>query len=160
MWANHIDQRQKISLFSFYHLANKVLIMIKKIDHIAIVLPELAAGMNFWVDALGLPLERIEDVPEQQVKIAFLPAGDSHVELLSPTDDSSGVAKYLDKRGPGLHHICLEVDDINATLASLNEAGIPLIDETPKVSADGKQLAFIHPKGAGGVLVELYQLPS
>ena len=132
--------------------------MIKRIDHVAILLPDLESGTNFWVDALGLPLENIEDVPEQQVKIAFLPVGNSHVELLEPTNDTSGIAVYLQKRGPGLHHICLEVDDIEETLAQLKEANIPLIDEEPKPGKDGKKLAFIHPKGTGGVLVELYQL--
>jgi methylmalonyl-CoA/ethylmalonyl-CoA epimerase len=132
--------------------------MIKRIDHIAILLPELKEGTNFWVDALGLPLEKIESVPEQQVKIAFLPVGDSHVELVEPTDDASGVAAYLQKRGPGLHHICLEVDDMEKTLAQLIEADIPLIDEKPQKGKNGKKLAFIHPKGTGGVLVELYEL--
>ena len=131
--------------------------MITKIDHVAIVLPELADGTNFWVNALGLTLEKIEEIPEQQVKIALLSVGDSHIELLEPTDDESGVASYLQKRGPGLHHICLEVDDIVETIARLKEANIPLIDEEPKTGKDGKRLAFIHPKGTGGVLVELYE---
>ncbi len=134
--------------------------MIKRIDHVAILLPELAEGTSFWVDALGLPLEKIEEMPEQQVKIAFLPVGSSHIELLEPTDDTSGVAAYLQKRGPGLHHICLEVDDLEETLARLKEAKVPLIDEKPKIGNDGKKLAFIHPKGTGGVLVELYQYPD
>ena len=134
--------------------------MIKRIDHVAILLPELADGTSFWVDALGLPLEKIEEIPEQQVKIAFLSVGGSHIELLEPTDDESGVASYLQKRGPGLHHICLEVDDIEETIARLKEANIPLIDEEPKTGKDGKRLAFIHPKGTGGVLVELYQFPN
>ncbi len=134
--------------------------MIKRIDHVAILLPELAEGTSFWVDALGLPLEKIEEMPEQQVKIAFLPVGSSHIELLEPTDDTSGVAAYLQKRGPGLHHICLEVDDLEETLARLKEAKVPLIDEQPKIGNDGKKLAFIHPKGTGGVLVELYQYPD
>jgi methylmalonyl-CoA/ethylmalonyl-CoA epimerase len=134
--------------------------MIKKIDHIAILLPDLADGTSFWVDALGLQLEKTEQIPEQQVKIAFVPVGDSHIELLEPTDDESGVAAYLRKRGPGLHHLCLEVDDIEAALARLKEAKVPLIDEEPRISEDGKRLAFIHPKGTGGVLVELYQYPN
>jgi methylmalonyl-CoA/ethylmalonyl-CoA epimerase len=133
--------------------------MVIKINHVAIVLAELADGSNFWIEALGLPLEELADVPDQQVTIAFLPVGESHIELISPTDDTSGVARYLQKRGPGLHHICLEVDDITATLARLKTAQIPLIDGEPRESADGKKLAFIHPKGTGGVLVELYQVP-
>ena len=131
--------------------------MIKRIDHVAILLPDLKDGTKFWVDTLGLPLEKIETVREQQVKIAFLPVGDSCVELVEPTDEGSGVAAYLQKRGPGLHHICFEVDDIEKTLAQLSEADIPLIDEKPKEGKNGKKLAFIHPKGTGGVLVELYE---
>ncbi len=131
-----------------------------KINHIAIVLPDLESGAKFWLEAIGLPLEKVEDIPDQQVQVAFLPVGESHIELLTPTDDGSGVARYLEKRGPGLHHICLEVDDIAATLEQLKRADIPLIDEEPKTTAGGKKLAFIHPKGTGGVLVELYELPD
>jgi methylmalonyl-CoA/ethylmalonyl-CoA epimerase len=124
------------------------------------VLPDLESGTGFWAETLGLPLEKIENIPQQQVKVAFLPVGNSHIELLEPTNFASGVAAFLEKRGPGLHHICLEVDDIEATLAQLKEAKIPLIDEEPKLDKDGKKLAFIHPRGTGGVLVELYQLSS
>ncbi len=133
--------------------------MITKINHIAIVVPDLEEGAGFWADALGLTVTKTETVPEQQVKIAFLPVGDSNIELLAPTDDESGVARYLQKRGPGMHHICLEVTDIYAALEQLKAANVPLIDEEPKESGDGKKFAFIHPKGTSGVLVELYQLP-
>ncbi len=133
--------------------------MITKINHIAIVIPELEEGMGFWVNALGLNVKKTESVPEQQVDIAFLPVGESNIELLAPTDTESGVAKYLDKRGPGLHHICLEVEDIDTVLDRLKTASVPLIDEEPRDGGHGKKLAFIHPKGTGGVLVELYQLP-
>lgn len=128
-----------------------------KINHVAILLPELEQGTHFWVDALGLALEKTEEVADQEVKIAFLPVGNSRIELVAPTNDSSGVARYLAKKGPGLHHICLEVDDLEATLSRLKKFEIPLIDEEPKIAV-GKKLAFIHPKGTGGVLVELYQL--
>lgn len=133
--------------------------MITRIDHVAILLPELSEGTHFWAGVLGLELERIEEVPEQQVRIAMLPVGDSHVELISPSEETSGVARYLEKRGPGLHHICLEVENIDAMLIRLKKANIPLIDEEPRIGDDGKKLAFIHPKGTGGVLVELYQYP-
>ena len=133
--------------------------MTAKINHVAILVPDIDEGTQFWVDALGLTLEKTEEVPEQEVKIAFLPVGESHIELVAPTNDTSGVARYLQKKGAGMHHICLEVDDIAAILTRLKEAGIPLIDEEPKTTATGKQLAFVHPKGTGGVLVELYQLP-
>jgi len=132
--------------------------MIKKVDHIAVVVEDLEAGKSFWVEALGLSLERVESVPEESVDIAFLPVGDSEIELLQPTDPESGVAKYLAKRGAGMHHLCLEVDDIEATLARLRAAAVPLITETAKVGHNGKKYAFVHPKGTGGVLVELYQL--
>ena len=131
-----------------------------KINHVAILLPDIVQGIQFWVDALGLSLEKTEEVPEQEVKIAFLPVGESHIELVAPTNDTSGVARYLAKRGPGLHHICLEVDDIEATLARLKKYEVQLIDDEPKTTPDGKKLAFIHPKATGGVLVELYELPQ
>ena len=134
--------------------------MIKSINHIALLVPDLATAKAFWIDVMGLPLTREERVEEQHVEVAFLPVGESTIELLQPTDSNSGAAKFLQKRGAGMHHICFEVDDIAAVLAQLHNAGIPLIDETPHVDESGKQYAFIHPKGTGGVLVELYQLPD
>jgi methylmalonyl-CoA/ethylmalonyl-CoA epimerase len=133
--------------------------MIKKIAHIAVVVPDLAEATRFWVEALGLDLDRVEEVPEQAVDIAFLPVGDSDIELLRPVDEESGVARYLEKRGPGIHHICFEVDDIAATLARLKSFDIPLINEEPTVDRHGTKFAFVHPKGTGGVLVELYERP-
>jgi methylmalonyl-CoA/ethylmalonyl-CoA epimerase len=132
--------------------------MIKKISHVAVVVPELEEALDFWVDALGLPLGHIEHEAGQGVDVAFLPAGESDVELLEPVEEDSGVARYLQKRGPGMHHICFEVDDIDATLARLKAAEIPLINEEPTIGTGGKKIAFIHPKGTGGVLVELYEL--
>lgn len=131
--------------------------MIKKIAHIAVVVPDLAEANRFWVDALGLELDRVETVPEQAVDIAFVPVGDSDIELLRPVDAESGVARYLEKRGPGIHHICFEVDDIEAMLARLKSFDIPLINEEPTVDRHGTKIAFVHPKGTGGVLVELYE---
>lgn len=133
--------------------------MVTKINHIAILVPDLEEGAGFWADALGLPISKIEDIAEQQVRIAFLPVGDSNIELLEPTDESSGVARYLKKKGPGLHHICLEVDDIEETLQRLKDANVQLIDEVPRAGEDGVRLAFIHPKATGGTLVELYEIP-
>lgn len=132
--------------------------MIKKISHIAIVVPELEGALDFWVNKLGLPLSHVEHVAEQGVDVAFLPAGESDVELLQPIDDKSGVARYLEKRGAGMHHICFEVDDIQATLDRLKADNVPLINETPTIGTGGKKIAFVHPKGTGGVLVELYEL--
>jgi methylmalonyl-CoA/ethylmalonyl-CoA epimerase len=133
--------------------------MIKRIDHIAIVVEDLEAALGFWRDALGLPLDHIAQVTEQESAVAFLPVSGSEVELVQPTTETSGVARYLGKRGPGLHHVCLEVDDLAETLAGLKAKGVRLIDETPRLGAGGKQYAFIHPESASGVLVELYQLP-
>jgi methylmalonyl-CoA/ethylmalonyl-CoA epimerase len=130
---------------------------IKKIDHIAIAVPDIQEALTFWRDALGLELSHLEEVAEQEALIAFLPTGKSEVELVEPTTESSGMAHYMAKRGPGLHHICFEVDDIEATLARLKEQGVQLINEEPAVGAGGKRIAFIHPKSTGGVLIELYE---
>jgi methylmalonyl-CoA epimerase len=129
---------------------------IKKIDHIAIVVENLESALDVYRDALGMTVTDVREMPEQDVKMAFLPAGDSEIELLEPIHADSGIAKYLAKRGEGLHHVCLEVDDIEATLADLRAKGAQLIDETPRRGAYGR-VAFIHPKGAHGVLVELVQ---
>jgi methylmalonyl-CoA/ethylmalonyl-CoA epimerase len=129
---------------------------IKRIDHIAIVVENLEVALEVYRDALGMTVSAVQEMPEQDVKMAFLPSGDSEIELLEPIHADSGIGKYLVKRGEGLHHICLEVDDIEATLADLRAKGSQLIDESPKQGAYGK-IAFIHPKGAHGVLVELVQ---
>ncbi len=129
---------------------------IKRIDHIAIVVENLDRALGVYRDALGLAVTAVKEMPEQDVKIAFLPSGDSEIELLEPIHADSGIGKYLAKRGEGLHHICLEVEDIEATLADLKARGSQLIDETPKQGAHGK-IAFIHPKGSHGVLIELVQ---
>jgi methylmalonyl-CoA/ethylmalonyl-CoA epimerase len=132
--------------------------MIRRIDHIAIVVPDLDQALDFWQEALGLDLSHVEEVPDQESLVAFLPSGESEVELVRPTSEASGVARYLARRGPGMHHICFEVDDIEATLARLKERGVQLIDEVPKIGTGGKRIAFIHPHSTGGVLVELYEL--
>ncbi len=132
---------------------------IKKIDHIALVVEDIEDALAFWRDSLGLELERQETVPRENSAIAFLPLGDGEIELVQPTTDDSGIAKYLQKRGPGMHHICLEVDDIAGMLEHLKARGVQLIHEQPVVGENGKKYAFIHPKSAFGVLVELYELP-
>ena len=129
---------------------------IKRIDHVAVVVENLAAALSVYRDALGLVVSKQETMPEQDVKMAFLPSGDSEIELLEPIHPDSGIGRYLARRGEGLHHICLEVDDLQATLAELKASGTQLIDETPRRGAYG-QVAFIHPKGAHGVLIELLQ---
>jgi methylmalonyl-CoA/ethylmalonyl-CoA epimerase len=134
--------------------------VIKRIAHVAIVVEDLEASLAFWRDALGLPLAHVENVPEEQATVAFLLTSESEVELVKPSTDTSGVARFLAKRGPGLHHICFEVDDLAATLAQLKAKGLRLIDETPKLGAGGKKIAFVHPESTHGVLVELYELPA
>lgn len=133
---------------------------IKRIDHIAIVVEDMEKTLAFWRDALGMELAHILNVPAEQSQVAFLPAGGSEIELVQPTSGDSGLARYLEKRGPGMHHVCLEVDDIAAMLAQLKGKGVQLINEEPRVGADGKKYAFIHPKSANGVMVELYELPQ
>ena len=132
---------------------------LKRLDHVAVLVPDLDQALIFWQDQLGLSLDHVETVSSMAVKIAFLPLGESEIELVQPTTEDSGLAKYLTKRGPGLHHICIETDDIKGKLAKLEEKGVRLIDEEPVLMDDGRQLAFIHPKSTGGVLVELYELP-
>jgi methylmalonyl-CoA/ethylmalonyl-CoA epimerase len=128
-----------------------------KIDHIAIVVPDIEEALGFWEDALGLKLVHLEEVTEQEARIGFLPTGESEVELVEPTTDTSGMARYMVKRGPGMHHICFQVDNIEETLAQLEAKGVQLINKEPTVGAGGKKIAFIHPKSTGGVLVELYE---
>jgi len=128
-----------------------------KIHHVAIVVPDIEDALGFWRDALGLELSHLEDVPEQETLVAFLPTGGSEVELVQPTTDSSGMARYMLKRGPGMHHICFEVENIEEILARLKQKGVQLINEEPTVGAGGKKIAFVHPKSTGGVLVELYE---
>ena len=132
---------------------------VKRIDHIAIVVEDMEKTLAFWRDALGMELTHVRDVPAEQSQVAFLPAGESEIELVLPTTGDTGLAKYLEKRGPGMHHVCLEVDDIAGMLAQLKEKGVQLINEEPRTGADGKKYAFIHPKSANGVMVELYELP-
>ena len=130
---------------------------IKRIDHVAIVVPDTQEALAFWQDALGLTLSHVEEVPAQETLVAFLPTGESEVELVEPTTETSGMARYMEKRGPGMHHICFEVDDIEQALARLKEKGVQLINEEPTIGAGGKKIAFVHPKSTGGVLVELYE---
>ena len=131
--------------------------MIKRIDHVAIAVQGLESTVQFFADKLGLPFSHISDEPEQHAQVAFFPVGGSEVELVAPTDTASGLAKWLEKRGEGLHHICLEVDDLDAVLARLNAQGVQLINPTPVTNSAGRRLAFVHPKSTHGVLIELYE---
>lgn len=127
-----------------------------KINHVAIVVPDIDTTLPFWRDLLGLPGGQTQDVPQEQVRIAFLKAGDSHIELVQPTSEDSGIAKYLEKRGAGMHHICFEVDDLEDAMQHMAANGVTLLNDVPK-ERDGQRYAFIHPKSTGGVLVELYE---
>ena len=131
---------------------------IKRIDHVSVVVSDMQAALTFWQDALGLDVSRVENVTTEHSQVAFLPAGGSEIELVKPTTDDSGLARFLEKRGPGMHHICLEVEDLEEMLVDLKLKGIQLINETPVMGTGGKKYAFIHPKSAGGVLVELYEV--
>ena len=130
---------------------------IKKINHVAIVVENIDDALAFWRDQLGLDLDHVEDVPSQASKVAFMPVGEGEVELVEPTDPNSGLGKYLEKRGEGMHHLCIEVDDIGAMLETLKGNGVRLINEAP-LELPGRKMAFIHPKSANGVLVELYEI--
>lgn len=126
-----------------------------KIDHLGIAVPKADDAASTF-EALGFRVEASHDVPTEKVRTVFMPVGESHLELLEPTDASSVIAKFLEKRS-GLHHICVLVDDIEAALAELKARGVRLIDETPRVGAGGCRVAFVHPKSAAGVLLELKQ---
>ena len=133
--------------------------MLKRIDHIAIVVQDMDAALKVYRDALGLSLTRVEDVPVEGVKVAFLPLpeGNSEIELVQPTTDDSGIARYLAKRGEGIHHICLEVDDIQSAMAEMAAHGLQVLEEKPRRGSQGQKYVFIHPKTAHGVLIELYE---
>ena len=131
---------------------------VKQINHVAVVVDDMEKALSFWRDALGMEMHELRDVPAEKSQVAFLPLPGSEVELVKPTTDESGIAKYLAKRGPGMHHICLEVDEIEEMMDQLKSKGIRLINEEPRVATDGKKYAFIHPESTSGVLVELYQI--
>ena len=128
-----------------------------KVDHIGIATRSIEESLKFWRDALGLEVKHSETVEEQGVNVAMLPAGEPRVELLEPTGPASPVAKFLEKRGPGIHHVAVRVADIRAALASLKREGARLIDEEPRTGAGGCLVAFVHPSAAGGVLLELVE---
>ncbi len=127
------------------------------VDHIAIAVKSLDEALAFYKTALGLHEIGIEVVAEQGVRVAKLDIGNTHIELLEPLGPETPVGKFLANKGPGLHHICVKVDDINSELAKLKSQGMRLIDETPKIGAGGAKIAFVHPKSTGGVLLELSQ---
>jgi methylmalonyl-CoA/ethylmalonyl-CoA epimerase len=131
--------------------------MFGAIDHTGIAVEDLEAAVSFYRDVLEMPLVHRETVTEQGVEAVLFDVGESHVELLSPLGPQTGVAKFLERRGPGLHHVAYRVEDIEATLASLRAASVQLIDETPRIGIRGSRVAFIHPAATGGVLTEIVQ---
>ncbi len=131
------------------------LVKIKKIDHLGIAVSSIDSGKKFWQDIMGLELEGTETVEEQKVTTAFMPVGESEVELLESTSPDGPVAKYIEKKGAGLQHVAFRVENIDEALAELKEKGVKLIDQTPRNGAGGARIAFLHPKATGGILVEL-----
>jgi methylmalonyl-CoA/ethylmalonyl-CoA epimerase len=131
--------------------------MVKKIDHVGIAVKNLDEALKFYENVLGLKAAGTEVVEEQKVKVAFLPTGDSEVELLEATSEDSPVAKFIEKNGEGIQHIAYRVDDVEAAIAKMKELGMRMIDEKPRYGAGGAKIAFCHPKSTGGVLVELCQ---
>jgi len=131
--------------------------MLKKINHIGIAVISLDEALLFYRDNLGMVLQGIEEVAEQKVKVAMLQIGEAKIELLEPIGPDSPVAKFLEKNGPGIHHLAYEVDDIMQAIARLEQEGARMIDRTPRNGAHGTQIAFVHPKSSGGVLTELCQ---
>lgn len=128
-----------------------------KINHVAIAVSAMEPALAFWQEMLGLVVDHIEDVPSQKSQVAFLPVGESEVELVMPTTDDSGLAKFVQEKGGGIHHICFEVEDLEGMLVKLRDKGVRLINETPTI-LPGRKLAFVHPKSTGGVLIELYEI--
>jgi methylmalonyl-CoA/ethylmalonyl-CoA epimerase len=126
------------------------------LDHIGIAVESIDSGLAIY-RALGIEVEGVEEVEDQKVRVAFLPVGDSRIELLEPTDDASPIARHLERRGAGLHHICLRVPDIRAAMAKLSEEGYRLLSEEPLRGAHDCLVCFVHPKSAGGVLIEISQ---
>ncbi len=129
--------------------------MVKKVDHIGVAVKSLEETLPFYTEVLRLPLLAIEEVESEKVKVAFLEVGETHIELLEPTSEESAIAKYIEKRGEGIHHIALGVGSIEDRLKELKEKGIRLIQEEPKIGAGGAKVAFLHPKATKGVLYEL-----
>ncbi len=133
--------------------------MIKKVAHIAVAVRSVKQASRFFEKVLGLHCERTEVVETEKAKVAFFPVGETEIELVEGTEKGNPLEKFLEKRGEGIHHICLEVANLDQTMAQLRESGVPLLDEKPRPGADGTRVAFIHPKGAHGILIELVELP-
>ncbi len=131
--------------------------MIRRLDHIGIAVRDLEAAMRVYAEGLGLESDHQETVEDQQVRTAFLPVGETHVELLESLTPDGPIGRYVEKRGEGIHHLCFDVTDIHAALAACEKAGLKLIDREPRPGAHNKMVAFVHPKSTHGVLIELSQ---
>ena len=131
--------------------------MLDKIDHIGVAVKSIDEALKFYEEQLGVELSKVEEVAEQKVKVAFLPVGESKIELLESTDPEGPVAKFIAARGEGFQHIAFKVDNLEAKLQELKAKGVKLIDEKPRIGAGGASIAFIHPKSTGGLLIELCQ---
>ena len=129
--------------------------MVRKVDHIGVAVSNLEEALKIYTDVLGLKLHGTEVVEEQKVRVAFMPVGDTEIELLESTDPEGPIAKFIEKRGEGIQHIAFRVDDIEEALEQMRQKGVRLIDEKPRYGAGGARIAFLHPKSTGGVLVEL-----
>ena len=132
---------------------------IKRIHHLALLVHDIDDALLFWRDILGIEPSNISEIPQESARIAFLPLGESQIELVQPTSPDSGLNRFLEKHGPGMHHVCLQVEDLSRLLSQLKSKGVVMINDEPKVGEDGRTYTFIHPKSTQGVLVELYQLP-
>jgi methylmalonyl-CoA epimerase len=130
-----------------------------KVHHVALIVRSVEDSLGLWRDMLGLELETVMDIPDDRVRIAFLAVGESKVELVEPTDDTTGVARFLAAKGEGFHHVCFEVANLAETLLKLEISGLELIDTSPRRGAEGP-VAFIHPRACHGVLVELIEAPG
>jgi methylmalonyl-CoA/ethylmalonyl-CoA epimerase len=130
-----------------------------RVHHVAVIVAEMDSALGFWRDTLGLELDVVEEMPVDRVRIAFLPIGESKIELVEPTDDTTGVARFLANKGEGFHHVCFEVANLAETLLRLEIDGVELIDTSPRKGAEGP-VAFLHPRSCHGVLVELIEAPG
>ena len=134
--------------------------MIDKVAHIGIAVSDLEAALGLYQRILGLEPAEIEQVASQAVRVAVLPVGDSHIELLQSTTPEGPIARFIEKRGEGIHHLCFEVQDVAQALERLQEAGVQIIDRTPRIGAGGRRVAFLHPRSTNGVLIELSERPA
>jgi methylmalonyl-CoA/ethylmalonyl-CoA epimerase len=134
--------------------------MVKRLDHVAIAVHNVEEAARFYRDMMGLNLEKVEVVQEQRTKVGFFPIGETNIELVEPASDDSPLVKFLETKGPGIHHLCFEVEDIEMELRSLIDKGAHLIDKDPRPGAHQTRVAFLHPKGTGGVLIELCEKPK